>query len=154
MQTDCTEFFDWSIVLGSSFSRVRRRPLVLPPASIQFDAQSGQIVQQLQVEAFTETFHKAVLWIQAETHRPEDLCVVLAQMIESVQELFQVGMGVHHIGCQDVVETMCGTWEPLLQLLTPGQLCHLSTLHLHHYYYYLDHLYPNICLCIHETLVY
>lgn len=99
---------------------------VLPPAPIQFDAQSGEVVQQLQVEALSKAVHKAVFRVQTETHGPQYLCVFLAQVVKGIHQLLQIRVSIHHISCQDVVETMCGTRETLLHLLTPDQLCDLG----------------------------
>lgn len=73
-----------------------------------------------------EAIHEAVLRIQAETHSPQDLSVFLAQVFKGVHQLLQVRVGVHHVSCQDVVEAMSGTWETLIQFLTPDQLSDLK----------------------------
>lgn len=101
-------------------------PVVLPPSSVKFDTQTGEVVELLHVEALPEATHEAVLWVQAETHSPQDLCVFLTEVVEGVHQLLQVWVCVHHISCQDVVETVCGTRETLLQLLAPDELCHLE----------------------------
>lgn len=111
---------------GSSLSLVLG-PLVLPPGPVQFDTQTGEVIQLLQEEALPKAIHKAVLWVQTKAHGPQDLCVFLAQVVKGVHQLFQVRMGVHHVSCQDVVETMCGTRETLLHPLTPDELCDLET---------------------------
>lgn len=102
-------------------------PPVLPPGSEQFDTQTGEVIQLLQVEALPKAIHKAVLRVQTKAHGPQDLCVFLAQVVKGVHQLFQVRMGVHHISCQNVVKTMRGAWETLLHLLTPDELCDLET---------------------------
>lgn len=71
------------------------------------------------MEALLKAIHKAVFWVQTKAHGPQDLCVFLAQVVEGVHQLIQVRMGVHHVGCQDVVERVCGTGETLLHLLLP-----------------------------------
>lgn len=111
---------------GSSLSLVLSHP-VLPPGSVQFDTQTGEVVQLLHMEALLKAIHKAVLWVQTKAHGPQDLSVFLAQIVEGVHQLVQVRMGVHHVGCQDVVETVCGTWETLLHLLPPDELSDLET---------------------------
>ncbi len=111
---------------GSSLSLVLGPP-IFPPGSVQFDTQTGEVVQLLQVEALPKPIHKAVLWVQAEAHGPQDLCVFLTQVVKGVHQLVQVRMGIHHVCCQDVVETMGGTWETLLHLLTPDELRNLET---------------------------
>lgn len=85
------------------------------------------------MKALPKALHKAVLWVQTEAHGPQDLCVFLAQVVKGVHQLFQVGVGVHHVSCQNVVKTMCGMWETLLQLLTPDQLCDLDGYDLRYY---------------------
>lgn len=110
---------------GSSLSLVLG-PCVLPPGSEQFDTQTGEVIKLLHVETLLKAIHKAVLWVQSETHSPKDLCVFLAQMVKGVHQLIQIRVGIHHIGCQDVIETMFCTWEMLLYLLTPDELSHLK----------------------------
>jgi len=102
-------------------------PLVLPPGSVQFDTETGEVVQLLHVEALPKAVNETVLSVQAKAHGPQDLCVFLAQVIKGVHQLLQVRMGVHHVSCQDVVETMCGAWETLLHLRTPDELGDLET---------------------------
>lgn len=114
----------FSVCSGSSLSLVIGA-LVLPPGSVQFDTQTGEVIQLLQVKALPKAINKAVLWVQTKSHGPQDLCVFLAQVVKGVHKLLQVRMGVHHVSCQDVVETMCGTWETLLHLLSPDKLCDL-----------------------------
>lgn len=111
---------------SSSFSLVLVAP-VLPPGSEQFDTETGQVIELLQLEALLKVIHKAVLWVQAKAHGPQDLCVLLAQVVKCVHQLFQVWMGVDHISSQYIVKTVCGVWETLLHLLTPGELGHLET---------------------------
>lgn len=100
-------------------------PLVLPPSPVQFDTQTGEVIQLLQEEALPKAIHKTVLWVQTKAHGPQDLRVFLAQVVKGVHQLFQVRVGVHHVSCQDIVETMCGTRETLLHPLTPDELCDL-----------------------------
>lgn len=79
------------------------------------------------MEALPEAVHKAVLRVQAESHGPQDLRVPLAQVVKGVHQLLQVRVGVDHVGRQDVVETVCGVWEALLNVWTPDELRHLHT---------------------------
>lgn len=111
---------------GSSFSLVLG-PCVLPPGSEQFDTQTGEVIKLLHVETLLKAIHKTVLWVQSETHSPEDLCVFLAEIVKSVHQLIQIRVCVHHISCQNVIKTMCCTWETLLYLLTPDKLSHLKS---------------------------
>lgn len=98
-----------------------------PPGLEQFDAQAREVVQLLQVEALAEAIHEAVLWVQTETHGPQDPCVVLAQVLKGVHQLVQVRVGVNHICRHDVVETVRGPRETLLHLWAPGELGDLET---------------------------
>lgn len=116
-----------------SVEQFRQQPLLghwslclPPPGSVQFDTQTGEVIKLLQVETLPKAIHKTVLWVQTETHSPKDLCVFLAQMVKRVHQLIQVRVGIHDISCQDVVETMCSTWETLLNLLTPDELSDLK----------------------------
>lgn len=102
-------------------------PFVIPPGSEQFDAQTGEVVQLLQVEALPKTIHEAVLRVQAEAHGPQDLRGFLAQVVKRGHQLLQVRMRVDHVGGENVVKTVRVTRETPLHLLTPGQFCHLGT---------------------------
>ena len=96
------------------------------PASVQLDVEAGQVVQQLHAEALLEAFYKAVLYVHAEAHGPQDLRPRLAEVLKGFQELLEEGVVVDHVGCQHVVVVVGGSREPLLQLLAPGQLRHLE----------------------------
>lgn len=111
---------------GSSLSRVRGPPGP-PPGAEQLDAQTGEVVEQLQVEALLEAVHEAVLWVQTEAHGPQDLRALLAQVVESVHQLIQVRMAIDHVSRQNVVEAVGGARETLLHLLTPDQLGDLQS---------------------------
>lgn len=114
--------------MGSSSSlSVVLGPLFFPPGSEELDAQAGEVVQLLQVEALLKTIHEAVLRVQAEAHGPQDLRGSLAQVVKRVHQLVQVRMRVDHVGSQNVIKAVRGTRETLLHLLTPGQLRHLGT---------------------------
>lgn len=102
-------------------------PIFFPPGAEEFDAQAGEVVQLLQVEALAETIHEAVLRVQAEAHGPQDLRAVLAQVVKSVHKLLQVWVRIDHVCSQNVIEAVGGTRETKLHLLTPGQLRHLAT---------------------------
>lgn len=78
------------------------------------------------METLLEALHKAVLRVQPEAHGPQDLCVLLAQVVKCVHELVEVRVGVHHISRQYVVKTVRGTRESLIQILTPYQLSDLK----------------------------
>lgn len=72
---------------SSHLSLTAISPFVLSPCSVQFDTETGKVVQLLQVETLLKSFHKAVLWVQPKTHSPQNLCVFLAQMVKSVHQL-------------------------------------------------------------------
>lgn len=97
-------------------------PAVLPPGSVQFYTQTGQVIQLLKVETLLKAAHKAVLRVQAETHGPQYLSAVLTEVVEGLHELIQVRMRIHHVSCQNVVKTMCSTRETLSHVLTPDEL--------------------------------
>lgn len=115
--------------LTSSFFTSGRSlgPSLFPPGSKEFDPQAREVVELLHLEALLEALHEAVLRVQAESHGPQYLRVPLAQVVEGVHQLLQVRVGVDHVGRQDVVETVCGVWEALLDVRTPDQLRHLQT---------------------------
>lgn len=102
-------------------------PFFFPPGSKEFDPQAREVVELLHVKALLEAVHKAVLRVQAESHGPQNLCVSLAQVVKGVHQLLQVRVGVDHVGCQDVVETVRGAREALFNIRTPDQLRHLQT---------------------------